>query len=242
MEFKYNNWTMFVNEGATFSETFREQMAFQLLNQFYLTLGVTDQIKNHKFRLHVGLAPLKTIYKDNHAFALVDIINPISISTKVTAYWKLNIDVNVENAPQLNVWNEENIEFSWCTDFEVNDYLQYLESRNIISKEQLDSNFDYEYDYALYPDVCCTICFSQKVYKTELTEIESILTETIKNSYISDLKNENEQMKSNKDNETIVMFDFQNNDFEKSKRQLEEAIKKIGQSKVGKLIDKIIIE
>jgi len=242
MEFKYNSWTMFVNEGAAFTETFREEMATQLLAKFYLMLEIRNEIKRHKFHLHVGMTSLETIYKDGYAFAIVDILTPISMTISVTAYWKPNNGENVENASKLDVWNKENIEFGWCTDFDKNEFTKYLEPRNVLTKEQLNSNFDYEYDYTLYPDLSLTICFSQKVFEEELTEIASILSTTIKDTYISELTNENEIMESDKDDETVGIFDFQDNDFDTSTLQLVEAIKKIGQSNCGKLITKIIVE
>lgn len=242
MEHKFNDWAMYLNVCASFSESFRQEMAIQLLEQFYRMLEFESKPTKNKFRLSAGLFPLNTVYENGYAFSVVSIVAPDSLSRRVTAYWKTKNGENVENAFSLHIWNEENIEFGWCTDFDKNYFLPYFEPRNLISKKQLKSNFDYEYDYKLFPDLSCTICFSRKVYHNELTQIETILTETIKETYISDLKNEDEEMESDKNNEIIVIFDFQDNDFEKSKNQLEEAIKKIGQNNVGKFIEKIIVE
>lgn len=242
MEFKYNSWAMFAGDGAAFSETFREEMATQLLDKFYLMLGIRTEIKNHEFQLHVGMTPLKTAYKDGYAFAIVEIITPISLSTHLTAYWKPHNGENAENASQLDIWDKGNIEFGWCSDFDKNEYIKYLEPRNVLTKEQLNSNFDYEYDYSLYPDLSFTICFSQKVFEKELTEIRSILSATLAGTYISGLTNEDGIMESGENNVIHGIFDFQDNDFDTSTQQLIEAVKTIGQSNVGKLIEKIIIE
>jgi hypothetical protein len=176
------------------------------------------------------------------AFAVVEIITPISMATRVTAYWKPTNEENVEHASKLDIWDKENIEFGWCTDFDKNKYTKYLEPRNVITKEQLNSNFDYEYDYTLYPDLSFTFCFSQKVFKEELTELASILSTTIKDTYISELTSEDEIFESDNNNETIGIFDFQDNKFDTSTQQLVDALKKVGQSSVGKLIEKVIVE
>ncbi|MFB9078907.1 hypothetical protein ACFFLS_10590 [Flavobacterium procerum] len=242
MEHKFNDWAMYLNVCASYSETFRQEMSMQLLEEFYRLLEFESKPTKNKFRLSVGLHPLKTEYENGYAFSVVHIVAPDSLSRPVTAYWKPKNGESVENAFSLDIWNKENIEFGWCTDFDKNVFLVYFEPKNLIPKKQLESNFDYEYDYTLFPDLSCTICFSRKVYLNELIQIATILTETIKDSYISDLRNEDGEMESNKNNETIVIFDFQDNDFEKSKKQLENAIKKIGQNSVGKLIEKIIVE
>lgn len=242
MEHKFNDWAMYLNVCASYSETFRQEMAVQLLEEFYRLLEFESKPTKNKFRLSAGLHPLNTECENGYAFSVLYIVAPDSLSRPVTAYWKTKNEENVENAFSLDIWNKENIEFGWCTDFDKNVFLPYFEPKNLISKKQLKSNFDYEYDYALFPDLSCTICFSRKVYLDELTQIETILTETIKETYISDLKNEDEDMESDKNNQTIVIFDFQDNDFEKSKSQLEDAIKKIGQNAVGKLIKKITVE
>jgi hypothetical protein len=227
---------MFVNEGASFSETFREQMATQLLNKFYLMLGIWGDIKRLKFHLHVGMTPLNTMCNDSYAFAIVDILNPISFAKSVTVYWKPNNGEKPENASKLDIWDRENIEFGWCMDFNENDFLKYLHPRNVITKEQLNSTFDYEYDYSSYPDLSFTICFNQKVFQDEIAEMEEILSTVIKNTYISELTTDDEQEESGDKNEVMVILDFHNNDFETSTQQLVDAFIKIGKTNVGNKI------
>lgn len=240
--FKYHKWAMFVNEAALFSDTFREEMASQLQDSFYSMLGVENDIKRPKFRLHAGLQPLKTIYKDGYGFALVYIINPIALSTPVTAYWKPLNEVKAENAAEIDIWKNDNIEFGWCTDFNNEDYTLYLKPRNIYSRKETNAKFEIEYDYTLYPDLSFTICCSEKIFEDEINEIEKILSATIKDTYISELTNQEDKKESDDDNEVVGILDFQDNDFEVSKHQLFEAFQKIGQSKVGQKIERVIIE
>ncbi|MCL2131742.1 MAG: hypothetical protein FWH36_04725 [Lentimicrobiaceae bacterium] len=243
-EWAFSGWALFCDEAAAFSDTFREEMATQLLKKFYLMLGITTEIKIHKvkFRLMVGGTPLKTIYKDGYAFAMVEIINPISLSKAVTAYWKPKNGELSENAVHINVWNSENIEFGWCVDFDKNDYIRYLKPENRLDKKQFDIPFDIEYDFSLYPDLVLTICFNQKVFKNEIEQIENILSEEIKKAYISELTNENQTKESNEDNEIFGMFDFHNDDFTEATQQIIDSFIKIGKSNIGNKINKIVIQ
>lgn len=240
--FKFHNWAMFANEAALFSSTFREEMASQLQDRFYSTLGITHDIKRPKFSLHAGLQPLKTIYKDGYGFALVYITTPVALSTPVTAYWKPLNEIAAENAPAIDNWNNDNIEFGWCTDFNNEDYTPYLKPRNIYSRNETNAKFEIEYDYTLYPDLSFTICCSEKIFEGEINEIEKILSTTIKNTYISELTNQDDIKESDDDNEIVGIFDFQDNDFEVSKQQLFEAFQKIGQSEVAQKIERVVIE
>ncbi|MCH5715572.1 hypothetical protein [Niabella hibiscisoli] len=143
---------------------------------------------------------------------------------------------------ELDIWNNENIEFGWCTDFNAENYTPYLKPRNIYSKEQVGANFLIEYDYTLYPDLTFTICCSEKILEDEIEEIEKILSASIKDTYISELTNEEDKKESDSNNEIIAILDFQDNDFETSKRQILDAFQKIGQIPVGNKIDRIIVE
>ncbi|MCH5689868.1 hypothetical protein LWM68_39955 [Niabella sp. W65] len=105
---------------------------------------------------------MKTIYEDGYAFALVYITNPVAVATSLTAYWKPLTNINAEIAPELDIWNNENIEFGWCTDFNAENYTPYLKPRNIYSKQQNNTSFLIEYDYTTYPDLAFTICCSEK--------------------------------------------------------------------------------
>ena len=236
-------WASFCNEAVAFSETFREEMATQLLKNFYLMLGVEAEVKKHKvdWRLIVGSLPLNTIYQDGYAFAIVEIITPISMSTATTAYWKPKNGEMPENAAHLDIWNNENIEFGWCIDFDKDLYIKYLTPENRLDKTELNIPFDIEYDFSLYPDLCLTVCFNQKVLKDEIEQIENILLEEVQETYISELTDENQIKESNEDNEIFGMFDFHNNDFEKSTQQLIDAFIKVGKSRVGNKIDKVVI-
>lgn len=240
--FKFHKWAIFATEAALFSHTFREAMASQLQDRFYAMLAISHDIKRRKFSFHAGLQPLRTIYNDGYGFALVYISNPVGLSTAVTAYWKPLNEITAENAPAIDNWNNDNIEFGWCTDFDNEDYTPYLKPRNIYSRNETNAKFEIEYDYTMYPDLSFTICCSEKIFEDEIIEIEKILSATIKDTYISELTNQDDIRESDDENEIVGIFDFQDNDFDVSKQQLFEAFQKIGQTEVGQKIERVVIE
>lgn len=242
-DFKYHKWATFTKEAGGFSDSFRQVMASQLEEKFYLMLEVTqEKIKRPKFQLTVGLLPMKTIYKDGYAFALVYITDPVAFATPVTAYWRPLENVNVESATELDIWDNENIEFGWCTDFNVENYMPYLKPRNIYPKQQTGTSFLIEYDYTLYPDLTLIICCSEKIPEGEIEEIEKILSASIKDTYISELTTDEDEKESDNNNEIIAVLDFEDNDFEVSKQQILDAFQKIGQSPFANKIERVIIE
>lgn len=242
MEFVHNGWAMFANEAAAFSGTFREEMAVQLLERFYLMMGIPNPGKQHKFHLQVGLLPLNTICQDGCGFAVVYIVSPDSVATPATAYWMPMNGEPPESASTTNVWNKDNIEFGWCADFDKNNYLTYVRPGSVLSKEQLGVPFDVEYNYSLFPDLSLTIRFDQKVFEDEILQIESMLAGEIKDTYISGLTNDDEVRESDEDNEIFGILDFQNNDVEIAKQQLIDALVKIGKSNLGNKIRRVTIE
>ncbi|MCH5689869.1 hypothetical protein LWM68_39960 [Niabella sp. W65] len=56
------------------------------------------------------------------------------------------------------------------------------------------------------------------------------------------MTNDEDKKESDSNNEIIAILDFQDNDFEAAKQQILDAFQKIGQSRVGNKIERVIIE
>lgn len=210
-ESEMTNWVIFDKEKTKdFSESFKKELSIKLKEQFNWRFEEENIVESYDFFLIFGKTDLNTIVKNNYVFAIVEISAPDAKLYKVTASWSSKDFSNPLDIQKSDVSNK-NVEFSWCADFPLEDFKEYLNPYKEIKKGENDFRFDLIISPFTFPDIAVKFIFDDKKTTSEtLTKIE--------NEFIKF----NDKYKKffflgfdKSENENVILLDYNTIDFNK---------------------------
>lgn len=212
-------WVGFYNEAhSEFSESFKEQFSLQLESAFNAITEIENFAQKRGFQILVGMEDMKLIYKDGYGFGILELITPYSDAIPQTFFWQTN---HVKDAFKRNDFNNENIQFGFCTDFQK-DYFLKFKKRNKIRVLNSDKlKFEYFEEFSLYPDLNISIEFLSEPTQVQCNNLKNKIQAYIDESYVSDA--------NQIENTVRIMIDFQATEFKTGKKQLREFIRDLNQ-------------